>query len=427
VTAGVVRAGVVVTGTEVVTGRVSDRNGPWISEGLGELGVDVTHILCVGDRARDLQAALRFLEAQGADLIVTTGGLGPTADDLTAQVVADFAGRQLVLDEGMEEKIARILAGFALRLRLDREALRAANRKQAMVPEGAATIDPAGTAPGLVVPTGGPTVIALPGPPRELQAMWPQALETAEARAVIDRAEPYRTASVRIFGIPESELAHTLREISAETDLSQLEITTCLRRAEIEIDVRYRASGEEAAERLINAIVARHERYVFSLDGSSIDEQVAALLRGRRIGLAESSTGGLLAARLTETPGASAYVAGGVVAYSDDAKRDLLRVPHELIERHGAVSPPVAEAMADGALARFGADVGVGITGIAGPQGASEEKPVGYVCICVKSADGRKIARDPVLPGARAEVRDRSGTVAMHMLRRLLRCEEFPP
>jgi len=422
----VVRAGVVVTGTEVLTGRVTDRNGPWISERLGELGLEVTHILCVGDRRPDLEAALRFLAAEGADLVVTSGGLGPTADDLTAEVVAEFAGRELVLDEEMEEKIAAILAGFARRLRFDADALREANRKQAMVPEGAVTIDPAGTAPGLVVPTPGPTVIVMPGPPRELQAMWPKALRTDPARAIIERAEPYRTASVRIFGIPESELAKTLREIGEDVDLSQLEVTTCLRRAEIEVDIRYRPGAAEAAEQVIEEIVSRHCRFVFSRDGTSIDEQVAELLRGRRIGLAESSTAGLLAARLTEIPGASAYVAGGIVAYADEAKRDLLDVPAELIEAHGAVSPPVAEAMADGALARFEADVSVGITGIAGPGGGTEEKPVGYVCICVKAGDGLKLARDPVLPGDRAEIRDRSTTVAMHMLRRFLNGEEFP-
>ena len=422
----VVRAGIVVTGTEVLTGRITDRNGPWISERLGDLGVEVSHILCVGDRAGDLEAALRFLAAQGADLIVTSGGLGPTADDLTAEAVASFAGRELELDEGMEAKIARIIAGFARRLRFDAEALRHANRKQAMVPRGAATIDPAGTAPGLVVPSDGPTVIVLPGPPRELQSMWPAALETAEARAVLDRAQRYRTATVRIFGIPESELAKSLREIEDEVDLSPLEITTCLRRAEVVVDVLYRPGDDETAERLVDGLVSRHERFVFSTDGSTIDQQVAELLHGRRVGLAESCTAGLLAARLTEIPGSSEYVAGGVVAYSDAAKKELLGVPPALISEHGAVSPEVAEGMADGALGRLHADVGVGITGIAGPDGGTEAKPVGYVCVCVKTAAGDVLARDPVLPGNRAEIRDRSTTLALHLIRRLLRGEEFP-
>jgi nicotinamide-nucleotide amidase len=421
-----VRAGVVVTGTEVLTGRITDRNGPWISQRLGELGVDVSHILCVGDRRGDLEAALGFLAAEGVDLIVTSGGLGPTADDLTAEVVGAFAGRELVLDEQMEERIAEILAGFARRLRFDPEALREANRKQAMVPRGAAAIDPAGTAPGLVVPTEGPTVIVLPGPPRELHEMWPRALATAEARAVLEGIDPYRTASVRLFGIPESEIAKTLREIEEEVDLSPLEITTCLRRAELEVEIRHSPGAEQACEQLVEGIVARHGRFVFSRDGSSIDEQVAELLAGHRVGLGESCTAGLLAARLTEPSGASDYVAGGVVAYSDQAKRDLLGVPVELLERHGAVSPEVAEAMADGARERFDADLGIGVTGIAGPGGGTDAKPVGYVCICVRAAGGDGIARDPVLPGNRAEIRDRSTTLAMHLMRRLLRGEDFP-
>jgi nicotinamide-nucleotide amidase len=426
VTGGTVRAGVVVTGTEVLTGRISDRNGPWIAERLGELGVEVSHIVCVGDRAGDLRGALAFLAELGLALIVTSGGLGPTADDITAQVVGEFAGRELVLDEEMEQRIADILAGFARRFRFDPEALREANRKQALIPEGATAIDPAGTAPGLVVPTDGPTVIVLPGPPRELQAMWPEALATDDAQRALASVTPIHTETLRIFGIPESELAKSLREIENDLDLSPLEITTCLRRAELEIDVRYRNGAEQLARRLLDELADRFSRYVFSRDGSTIDEQVADLLAGRRIGLAESETAGLLAARLTEVPGSSAYVAGGLVAYSNDAKRELLDVPADVIDRYGAVSPEVAEAMADGALARFHADVGVGITGIAGPSGGTEEKPVGYVCICVKLASGEILARDPTLPGDRAEIRDRSTTVAMHLLRRLLRGEDFP-
>jgi competence/damage-inducible protein CinA-like protein len=423
---GTVRGGVVVTGTEVLTGRITDRNGPWIAERLGELGVEVSHIVCVGDRKPDLEGALRFLTELGVDLIVTSGGLGPTADDLTVEAVAEFAGRELVLDQAMEERIAEILAGFARRLRFDAAALREANRKQAMVPVGATTIDPAGTAPGLVVPTSGPTIVVLPGPPRELQSMWPAAFGTDEARQVLDRATPYRTETMRIFGIPESELAKSLREIEQNLDLAPLEITTCLRRAELEIDVRYREGAEPVAERLMDELAKRHSRYVFSRDGSSIDQQVAGLLAGSRIGLAESCTAGLLSARLTEIPGSSDYLAGGVVAYSNQAKLDLLGVPAQLIEAHGAVSPEVAEAMADGALSRFDAELGIAITGIAGPDGGTEEKPVGYVCICVKRSDGTTIARDLVLPGDRAEIRDRSTTLAMHLLRRLLLGEDFP-
>jgi nicotinamide-nucleotide amidase len=423
-----VRAGILVTGTEVITARITDRNGPWLSERLGELGVEVVDILTVGDRPEDLEHGLRFMASERCDLIVTSGGLGPTADDLTAEIVARFAGVPMELDEDMRLKIARIVAGFARRLRFDPDALEIANRKQAMVPAGAETIDPAGTAPGLVVAVdGGPTVIVLPGPPRELQAMWHEALGSEGARRVLQRTEPYVGQTVRMFGIPESEIAKSLREIGEAVDLSALEVTTCLRRGELEIQIRHREGAEREAQALVEGLIERHETFIFSLDGSTIDEQVAELLRDRRrIGLGESCTAGLLAARLADRPGASQYLAGGVVAYSNEAKTDLLGVPADLIERHGAVSPEVAEAMADGAIERFGADVGVGVTGIAGPDGGTKEKPVGYVCFCVKAPGGPILARDPVIPGDRHEIRDRSCTVALHLIRRLLRGEDFP-
>jgi nicotinamide-nucleotide amidase len=277
-----------------------------------------------------------------------------------------------------------------------------------------------------VVPARDLVVIVLPGPPRELQAMWEAALATEPARAILDRTEPFIETTVRMFGIPESSLAQTLREIEQDVDLSPLEITTCLRRAEIVVDVRRREADEDLYETLLERLREAHGRFLFSEDGSTLDEQLAQLLRGRTIGLGESCTAGLLAARLTDPPGASEYLKGGVVAYSNEAKVELLGVPVALIENHGAVSPEVAEAMADGAIERFGAELGVGITGIAGPDGGTEEKPVGYVCVCVKDSSGNVLARDPVLPGTRADIRDRSATVAMHMLRRLLRGEDLP-
>jgi len=414
------RAGIVVTGTEMVTGQVPDRNGPWLAQRLGEHGAQVAHVLTVGDRPADLRAALEFLRAQDVALIVTSGGLGPTADDLTAEIVAAFAGADLVLDEAMAARIASIVAGFAHLSNLSREALDAANRKQAMVPRGAHVLAPVGTAPGLVVPVpDGPTVVVLPGPPRELQAMWPAALDTPPVQSLLAAADPLQAVHLRLYGLTESEIAATLRAVGERLDLSPLEITTCLRRSELEIDIRYRAGLEDVRDELVREIASRHGAQLFSTDGSSVDDQVARLLRGRRIGLAESCTGGLLAGRLTERVGASEYVVGGVVAYSNEAKTALLDVPASLIERHGAVSPEVALALADGARGRFGADVGCGITGVAGPGGGTPTKPVGYVCVCVSSSDG-VLARDVKLPGDRTEVRDRSVTLAMHLIRRLL-------
>jgi len=421
------RAGIVVTGTEVLTGKVTDRNGPWVSEQLFEIGCEVAHIVCVGDRPGDLRNSLDFLRDAGVDLIVTTGGLGPTADDLTAETVARFSGREMVLDEAMERRIAEIVAGFARRMKFDPEGLRDGTRKQAMVPEGATALDPAGTAPGLVVEAGGPVVIVLPGPPRELQAMWPAAIASAPVAAKLEQAESYAVETMKMFGIPESTLAKTLRDIEKDIDLSPLEITTCLRRgAELEIDVRYRDGDVALRDRLFTALRERHDDFIYTDRGESIDEIVAGLLRGSSIGLGESCTGGLLAARLTELPGSSDYFRGCAVAYSNDAKAGLLGVDPALIESAGAVSPEVAEAMARGAIESFAADVGVGITGVAGPDGGTDDKPVGYVCICVVHSDGRILARDPTLPGRRSDVRDRSASVAMHMIRRLLMGGELP-
>jgi nicotinamide-nucleotide amidase len=419
------RAGIVVTGTEVLTGRVQDRNGPWIADRLLELGVELAHITICGDRPSDIEAQLRFMADQGVDLIVTSGGLGPTADDMTVEVVARFCERELVLDEEVEAKIANILR--KLMAHFDSEsfdAVRAANRKQAMVPAGAQVLDPVGTAPGVVVP-GKPTVIVLPGPPRELQPMWDRAIETPAAQQAIAGRTIYRQETIRMFGLPESGLAETLRDAqNSVAGFESLEITTCLRRGEIEMVTRYEPDAAQAYAHLTQLLRDRHGQQLYSEDGSQVDDIVARLLSGRRIATAESCTAGLVAARLTDRPGSSEYVMGGVVSYSNEAKVQLLGVDAALIEAHGAVSEPVAEAMAAGALQRFGADTAVAITGIAGPGGGTPEKPVGTVCFTVRlgppGSAGRTDTRTLRLPGNRSDIRERSATVAMHMLRRAL-------
>jgi nicotinamide-nucleotide amidase len=424
------RAGVVVTGTEVLTGRVSDRNGPWLSERLRELGVEHAHTAIVGDRPEDVRAALDFFAAQGLDLVVTSGGLGPTEDDLTTAVVADFAGREMVLDPALEGRIAAIVAPLAERYPgVDREAMATGTRKQAVVPAGARVLEPVGTAPGVVVTReGGPTVVVLPGPPRELQGMWPAAAGTEELRAAIAGRTEIREAMLRLFGIPESEIAETLRVARGSgVDLDRLEVTTCLRRGEVEVVTRF-GPGDQGVYDAFAAVVAeRHADTLFSTDGTSVDEQVATLLVGDgsrpplTIAAAESCTGGLLGGRLTERAGSSAYVLGGLVVYADAAKTALAGVDPELIASVGAVSVEVADALADGACARVGTDVGVGITGIAGPGGGTPAKPVGTVCFgVVRPATGARLTRRIELPGGRADVRDRSTTVALHLVRRLL-------
>jgi nicotinamide-nucleotide amidase len=419
------RVGIVVTGTEVLTGRVADRNGPWLAEQLRIIGVDIAQVIVVGDRAEDLRGSLIFLADTGVDFIITSGGLGPTADDLTAEVVGAVQGRPSLLDTELEEQIAAIVARLSADRgwRLDPVATASATRKQALVPAGATVLRPVGTAPGLVVPVAdgrsGPPVLVLPGPPRELQGMWPAALADPTVRAALAGREELRQRTIRLWGTPESELAATLR--NNEARLAGLEISTCLRDGELEIVTRFGPAAQPAYDNLEAVIRAAHQDTVFSLDARTIDDVVADRLtvRGLSIATAESCTAGLLAARLTERPGSSAYVLGGLVAYSNAAKQELVGVPAQLIDSVGAVSAEVAEAMAAGARSRLGADIGVGITGIAGPDGGSADKPVGLVHLCVLG-NGSTVARQIRVPGSRTDVRSRSVLVAMHMVRELL-------
>jgi nicotinamide-nucleotide amidase len=254
--------------------------------------------------------------------------------------------------------------------------------------------------------------------------MWEAATGTEAFAAAVPHATEFAFRIIRLFGIPESEIALTLREAeAANLELAALEITTCLRRGEIEIATRYEPGAESAYDAFEEFVAERHADTLFSLDGATIDDQVAELLGGHRVATAESCTGGLLAARLTERAGSSAYVAGGVVAYANEAKTALAGVEGALIERHGAVSVEVAEALAQGAIDRFDADLGVGITGVAGPDGGTAEKPVGLVCLSVVERAGPRLTRAVHLPGGRVDVRDRAVTVALHLLRRLLRGE----
>jgi nicotinamide-nucleotide amidase len=415
-----IRAGIIVTGTEVLSGIIPDLNGPWLSERLRERGVQLAHIDVVGDRREDLLAELEFLAGQGIELVITSGGLGPTADDLTAEIVAEFCGREMVLDEALEQRILAIVARLRSRfLHADDGPLRTGARKQAYVPKGATVLEPVGTAPGLVVGSE-PTVVVLPGPPGELQPMWEAALQTPALRGLLARAGGLEQRIMRLFGIPESEIAETLRVLEARgVPLDRLEVTTCLRRGEIEIATVFEPDAADAYGAFEAGVRERHADTLFSTDGATIDELVARLLTGHTIAVAESCTGGLMAGRLTDRAGSSAYVLGGVVVYSNEAKVAFADVPAELIERHGAVSPEVARALADGARARFGAEIGVGITGIAGPGGGVPGKPVGTVCLSLAAVESR-IDRTVHLPGGRADVRERTTTIVMHLLRQLL-------
>jgi len=424
----VVRAGVVVTGTEVLTGRVPDANGPWLAERLRLLGVDVGRIVVVGDRRDDLAEAMRFLAADH-HLVITTGGLGPTADDLTAEVVAEVQGRATHLDEVLEEQITEIVAGLHAQRGWGPPGRAAAVgiRKQALVPEGAHVLAPVGTAPGLVVPpaTGeGPPVVVLPGPPGELRPMWEDAVADGLVRAAVAGADELRQATVRLWGPPEAELAEVLREHEeggGAAGFAALEVTTCLRDGELEVVTRYSPDAQPAYDALLAVLHAHFGDRVFSDDGRSVDEVVADLLRaqGLTLATAESCTAGLLAGRIADRPGSSAYLLGGFVTYADEVKTSQLGVDPDLLARVGAVSEEVAVAMARGARERLGTTLGVSVTGVAGPDGGTPEKPAGLVHVCV-SREGRDEQRELRLGGSRAHVRARTVVSCLHLLRELL-------
>ena len=342
--------------------------------------------------------------------------------------MADVQGRPLRLDEALEGRIWRIVEPLRERFRdLDPDALRAGARKQALVPEGAAVLEPVGTAPGLVVPPAegrdGPVVVVLPGPPRELQGCGPR---PRPARPSGRRSRARRRTASGCCASSGSRSPRSPRRCASRPARGSTSTRWRSRRACGGARSRSSPGGSRPPtpvyERFEAVVRRRHADTLFSDDGSSVDEQVARLLLGRgwTIATAESCTGGLLAGRLTERAGSSAYVLGGLVVYADAAKVALAGVDPALIAAHGAVSTEVAEALADGARSALGADVGVGITGVAGPGGGTEEKPVGTVCFSVATGAGDRLTRRAHLPGGRADVRDRSTTVALHLARRVL-------
>ena len=412
------RAAIVVTGSELVRGERHDRNGPFLASEALRLGLEPERITIVGDRAEGLERAFR--EGFEADLCLVSGGLGPTHDDRTVEFVARAAGRELVLDESLEREIEAISRAFAERLGREYADFAAGVRKQALLPEGGVSLGLAGTAPGIVLEVGECVVVVLPGPPRELQRLWSRALEADAVRRVLARAPDRGRAVLRFFGTPESSVARALEEAGGDGD--GVEATICAREFEIQVDLVIEPGAEERAAALTEALRGALGRYLFSEDERSVAEIVLDLCRARGLTLAtaESCTGGLVAARLTSVPGSSDVFQGSVVAYANEVKEAALGVPASILERHGAVSAEAAEAMARGARERLGTDVAVAVTGVAGPDGGTEEKPVGLVFVHASGPDGDE-ARRSELPGDREMVRA-GHRAALHLVRRLLVC-----
>jgi nicotinamide-nucleotide amidase len=411
------RAFIVVTGSELVRGDRTDLNGPFLAADLLRLGVEPARIVIVGDREEELEDALA--EALRADLCVVSGGLGPTHDDRTIELVARAAGVGLVLEDDLHDEIGEISRGFARRLGRPYVDFEAGVRKQATVPEGALSLGLAGTAPGVVLESADCVIVVLPGPPAELRRLWGRALETDPVRRVLDRAQPPELRLLRFFGTSESAVAKALADAGGDGD--GVEATICARDFEIHVDLVVEPGAKARADDLTARLVAPLERYLFSRNEGSIQELVLDLCRrqGLTLAAAESCTGGMMAQRLTSVPGSSDVFVGAVVAYADAVKLRELGVPQEVLERHGAVSAETASAMAAGARERLGADVAVAVTGIAGPEGGSEEKPVGLVFLHAEGPDGERSA-DFVFPGDRESIRRRATVTALHLVRQLL-------
>jgi nicotinamide-nucleotide amidase len=405
------RAAVVVTGSELTRGGRQDANGPFLARELAARGLEPARIVVVGDRPEELEAALR--EGLQADLLVTSGGLGPTHDDRTVETLARVAGRRVAVDGELEGRIEAFSRSLAERFRRPYAEFEEGVRKQASLPEGAEVLGLAGTAPGFLLEVDGSIVVVLPGPPGELRRLWAAALEAPLVQAVFDRAAAPPRQILRFYGVSESAVARAVAEAGGEGE--GVEATICAHDGEIEMLLL--GDGERLAGPLRESLA----RYLFAEDETPVEELVLeeARSRGLKLAVAESCTGGLVAARLTAVPGASDVFVGGLVAYDNEVKAAQLGVPEAVLAEHGAVSAEAAEAMASGARNAFDADLAVAVTGIAGPGGGTPEKPVGLVHLHVQGPDGREQA-EIRFPGDRGAVRRRATTAALHLLRRLL-------
>lgn len=404
------RAAVLVTGDEVLGGRVPEGNAAFLARSLATHGIPVVRTVVVGDTLDAVAGAVQELLRLDVELVITTGGLGPTFDDLTMQAVAAATGRPLALDTGALAMVEERSRDIPRRIGVDDETLDRIRRKQATLPAESTALPPSGTAPGAVVHHEGRTIVVLPGPPWELQQMWRRALDDGPLRFVRERSAGRTHRTVRIWALLEAELIAALA-VLPEDDLAT--IGTYTRDGELEV-----VSPVAIASRVETLIRERFGDALFATDETTVDEIVAAALVRRResVAVAESCTGGGLGARMTALPGASRWFLGGVIAYANAVKSGLLGVPDSVIEGDGAVSQASAEAMARGARIATGATWGVAITGVAGPDGGTPDKPVGLVWIAIAGPTGVTSATG-VFRGDRASVRRRAQTSALHHLR----------
>lgn len=404
-------AEILATGSELTLGRIANTNAQWLSQRLLDLGFDVRFHTAVGDRLPDLLEAARTACAR-CDLVLVTGGLGPTRDDLTREVVSKLTGRGMVTDE-------EALASIRSRLELIKMPLTPKNAVQALVPRGAVVFqNPAGMAPAFALPLRARWIVALPGVPREMRAVFDRHL--AAFLATRFRLPTIETLDLVVAGLPESVVDERLGGLSDPHGNPSVGIL--IREGAVVVRVRSEARTRVAARKRLSEVARRVRRifgsHLIGKGDTTLESAVVAALarRGWTLAVAESCTGGLVAHRLTQVPGVSKSFRGGVVAYDPDVKSTAVGVPSRLIERHGVVSREVACAMAEGIARRFGADIGAGVTGIAGPTGGSAETPVGTVDLAVWTR-GHKAHERRHFPGDRADVKARAARALLEMIR----------
>jgi nicotinamide-nucleotide amidase len=415
------RAGIVAVGSELLTPHRTDTNSLFITARLNDVGIEVSAKHIVGDRRADLLAVLA--ESLGTtDLVVVTGGLGPTDDDITRTVVAEAVGAPLVEDAVLLERIRGRFASRGL-------AMPEINRRQALVPRGATVLpNDHGSAPGLLLEHEGRAIVLLPGPPREMRPMFEGFV--ASHLVPVAGGVRIRRRVVCIAGRTESQVDEVAQPVYAAwlADVPPIATSILSVSGQIELHLSVRADTAEEGDAHLAQAAAQLRAVlgqdVFSDDGRSLEQVVGQQLlqRGWRVAVAESCTGGLVSSRLTDVPGSSAYMERGAVCYSNQAKIELAGVPASMIEVHGAVSQPVAIAMAAGIRLRAGVEVGIGITGIAGPSGGTEAKPVGTVAVAVAVPDGEEI-RTHRFPGDRGQIKFQTSQAALDLLRRCLERE----
>jgi nicotinamide-nucleotide amidase len=412
------RVAIAVTGDEILRGRVADRNGGYLAQWCTAAGLDVTAIVTVGDHGDAIATTVRSLLASGVDLLITTGGLGVTHDDITMAAVAEATGRGLELSEQALMRVREAVASRVAAPRVSEDIRDQTERKQAMLPTGARILDPVGTAPGCVLVREMQTVVVLPGPPYEASRMWDSAVRDPAVAAILARAGAPPARILRMHGIAETQVVAALDGLpDGIRDGARLGI--CAKAGEVELTVADRTPGGAVA--LADALNAAFPGATFATDGQLVEQIVAEALlaRAQTVAVAESCTGGLLGARLTSLPGSSDWFGGGVIAYANQVKQDLLGVGADVLDVDGAVSEPCARQMADGVRNRLGAAWGLSITGIAGPGGGTPQKPVGTVYIgCAGPA--ATVVDAHLFRGDRGLIRERAAVAALHLLRRCL-------